>query len=136
MMSDQRLVGGKTVAEQGVGEIEDGRLTAEVDRQTLPTLVRNLVAQLMKQMHVGATKQVNGLIGIADREELARRQAWATEVVDQFHLHRVGVLQLVQEQKAITFLQAGTNLGVVPEQVAGQQQEILKIHNAVAAFAR
>ncbi len=57
--------------------------------------VRHLLAEFAEQMNVGAAEAVNRLVVIADRKELAPGQAIAAQRFDQLHLHRVGVLQLV-----------------------------------------
>ena len=48
-----------------------------------------------------AAEAVDRLLGVADGEQPAAGQPVAAEHVDHVHLHRVGVLQLVEQQEAV-----------------------------------
>src|SRR5262249_17970200 len=67
----------------------------------------------------------------AHGEELAGSQATAADVFDELHLHRVRVLQLVNEQEAITLLQPTPQLELIAQQVACQEEQVLKVDDAV-----
>ena len=86
-------------------------------------------------MHVGPAEAVNRLVGVAHGEQLAGRQPGAAQQIDQFHLHRVGVLQFVDEQEAVTLAEAGADGGVIAQQVAGRRQQVLKIDDAMRPFS-
>ena len=69
---------------------------------------------------------------VANSEELPLRQLRPAQVLDQLHLHRVGVLQFVDEQEADAPPQTLADLRVVADQVAGQDEQVLEIDNAGA----
>jgi hypothetical protein len=97
----ERLVVGKPLRAEGVDEVQDARVRAVVAGQLQPALRADRRAQLLEQGDLGSAEPVDGLLGVADREQLVVLEPDAAEQLDQLHLHRVGVLHLVQEQVAI-----------------------------------
>ena len=112
----------------GDGEHAVCRLRAE--RFTRPHVSRN----------VGAAEAIDRLLGIAHEEERARTQRecrpvvrlaglrrLAAEAPEDLGLQRVGVLEFVHEYVAEALGQCLAHLVVVPQQVAGGEDQVVEV---------
>ena len=93
---------------------------------------------------VGASEAVDGLFGVADDEEFAGRGLRGAPVVgvfgggeqqDEFGLERVGVLEFVDQQGFEAPAEVLAGAGVVADQVAGVEQEVVEGEFAGGAAA-
>ena len=94
-------------------------------------LLRAAAGQLLEQLDVGVAKAVDGLLGIADREQVLARDR-----VDQPELHTVGVLELVDHDAGKPAAVALAQVIVGGEQTRGEQLEVLEVHSRVRALGR
>ena len=59
--------------------------------------MRHAQAQLLKLLHVRAAEPVDGLLGVAHREQFSCRHAAAAKELDQIHLDGIRILELIDE---------------------------------------
>src|SRR5262249_17924039 len=115
--------------------MENTRLAAEIERQTLASLMGQAGAERLKKRHIRSSESVDRLLVIADGEELSGRHLRAGQQLDQLHLDWIGVLQFVDEQKTVALLQASAKVLPISEQITGKDEQVVKIDNAVQALA-
>jgi hypothetical protein len=92
--------------------------------------------------HVGAAETIDGLLGIAHDEELARRGHDVLPAADRrvrrrqqehdLRLQRVGVLELVDEDVREAALEIGAHLATVAHEIARSQQEVDEVERGGA----
>ena len=88
---------------------------------------------------VGVAEAVDGLLGVADDEQLARGQGQGVpglvgdigiggggQVEGDFGLEGVGVLELVNQDVGVFVLEVLAGVGVVPQEVARPDQEVVE----------
>jgi len=90
-----------------------------------------LRAPLAEHLHVGVSEAVDRLELVADVEHFCFRTA---QQVDELALEPVRVLELVDHDRAKTELLALADVGVVAQQVAGAQLEILEVERRLAGL--
>ncbi len=132
--------------EDGVDPGHGGRSRAEVLRQALepsrtPRLAFDDPLHLVVERDVGATKTVDGLLGIADDEQLAGRERHLVpglrhgltlaQKKGDLGLQGIGVLELVYEDEAKAFLQRAPRGEVAGKQVAQAAEQVREVEPAV-----
>ena len=138
---------GKMLREDAVDPAAEAPGRTEVGRQLQQTAaLLEAVADGAVGLDVGAAEAIDGLLGIAHDEEAAglRRElspvlllrVLARQVEEDLGLDRVGVLELVDEDGQEAFLEGAPDTGMVAEQVAGDQEQVLEVEPAVAAAPR
>jgi hypothetical protein len=86
---------------------------AEHDQRGLgPRRVAEAVAEAEDAAHVGPAEGVDRLVGVADGHQ---RRGGGDERLEQAHLHRVGVLVLVDVDRAVLPAQQGADVGALGE---------------------
>ncbi len=129
-MGSKRLVlRAHFVAEQGVDELDHGRLAAEVQRQRQAAGGRNLVAEAAEDVRIGPAEAIDRLLVVAHEEELAVGHAAVAQGPHQFDLQRVGVLEFIDQQQPGLRGQPLPQLraGRAGNQVAGADQQVVEI---------
>jgi len=90
-------------AVHGVEGLDQRRVGAPVDVERVHALA-SLATRAQVSGHVGATKAVDGLLGVADQQQ--RRTAACEDAPEDAVLRGVGVLELVDQRRAVLFAQA------------------------------
>ena len=100
---------------------------------------------LVEQGDVGAPETVDGLLGIADDEQLAGLETHGAPVVgggaplgqqeDDLRLQRVGVLELVDQQIVESRLKGGAHVAPPQQQVAGLAEQVGEVELAEGRLA-
>src|SRR5690606_34740570 len=80
--------------EKAIHRIDEGLIRAVISRQTKAKMGR--IPGLEIDLEVGAAERVDGLLGVADEPE--RLFALVEDGAEDRPLHRVGVLELVDER--------------------------------------
>jgi hypothetical protein len=121
------------VAEQRVVGVDQPLVAAPVDVERLAAPGAALGLEV--GVDVGAAEGVDRLLGVADEDE--RRAAVAERALHDAPLHRVGVLELVDEHDAVLPAEAlGDEVAAVGLQRAVQPREQVVVrHDAEAALA-
>ncbi len=122
------------VGEQGVVRLEQ-RLVAPPVLAQRP-LRRDLVLGLEIGLDVGATKRVDGLLGVSDEHQ--RGVATAEGGLHDLPLHGVGVLEFVDQHDVVALAQAGTCVWSayrVTERVAQTEEDIVVRHDLERSLA-
>ena len=87
-------------------------------------------AKLLGHLNVGTSKRVYRLLGVAHHKEGARGELACRvppcEQLHDFDLQRVGVLELIHEQTAKAALEMQTGFGVIPQHVAGPNEQVVE----------
>jgi hypothetical protein len=88
-------------------------------------------------LDVRPAEAIDGLLRIADDEERAGQRhellpvlllrVRAGQVEEDLRLDRVRILEFVDEDRRETFAQGASDLGVVPQQLAGGEEEVLEV---------
>ena len=135
--------------QRGEGRVDqplDRRHRAEARRQVEDpdAALGEQVLHVVVEHDVGTPEAVDRLLRIPDNEELARSRPHPPPVVlvrvvsreqqQDLRLERIRVLELVDEQVAVAPLQVGAHRGVRPQQVAGLDQQIVKVQLAESAL--
>ena len=118
------------LCDDGVGSIKDGLGGAVVLFETDGGERRKIAFQLQDVFDTRAAPAVDGLVVITDDEQLRPARA---ELLYQAVLQGVGVLKFVHQHALKTLLIVLQHLGVVGEELNGQQQQFGKIHRALLA---
>ena len=92
------------------------------------------IPTLAEDGHVGVAEAVDRLELVADEEEILRRAAG--HEVDELTLEVVRVLELVHQDRAEAHLLALPNDGVVAQQVAHAELEILEVERRLGVLRR
>ena len=133
---DTRLLD-QQVLEHAVHGVEDRRCRPEVLDQR-DQLEAKRLARLVVDPQIGAAEPVDRLLGVTDQRQRARADRAVGPPTrcelrirrGQQHrelgLQRVGVLELVDQQAPVARRGGGPRLGVVPQQVAGQDEQVVE----------
>jgi len=70
------------------------------------------------------------LIIIADHADMVRR---ADELLEQAHLEGVGVLELIDGDAGVEFAEMVTDIGVLAQDLLGEEQEVVEIDRVLGA---
>jgi hypothetical protein len=96
---ERLVVRAEVVAEQGVDEIQDRRLAAEVQRQRQPAALGGCFLEAAKDVRIGAAEAVDRLLVVPHEKQLPLHHLAAAEGFHQLDLERVGVLEFVDQQQ-------------------------------------
>jgi hypothetical protein len=123
--------------EQPVERGQQGRVAPEVGRQA-PTVVGG-PGRLEVGAHVGAAEAVDGLLRVTDEHQRPARIARVAEgPLEDVPLHRVGVLELVDQRPPVALLEdrdGRVAAGGVPQGPPQRGQQIVVAEGAVAPLA-
>ena len=124
-----RLVGGlDQLAEHAVDEAQDRgarpEVLLEVQHRPFPG---PLPGELSEQPHLGATKAIDGLLGVAHHHQ--RPGAIAGEEPGDLHLERVGVLKLVDDDVPEATVKMLPHRRAVTERVASLDEQSEKVED-------
>ena len=129
----ERLVGVELGSEQVVDGAQHLGSRAVVPRERQP--LRGRLTALAEHGHVGVAEPVDRLELVAD-EEHVRVGAVAAEQVDDVALQAVRVLELVDHDLAEAQLLRLADVGVVAQQVADEQLQVLEVEHRLALASR
>src|SRR4029078_3352914 len=100
-------------------------------------LAEKALLDRLVERHLGATESVDGLLRIADEEQLAGNDANPIGIAllrivggeerEHVRLQRVGILEFVDEQMREALLQSDANALVGAKEVAREHEQIEKI---------
>ena len=145
-----RLVGIRRrigAAKHGVDPIQHRLLRAAVFGDGQPFQLPAIL-DLLDDAQVGTAKAVDGLLVVADDEQLAGLQrqrmpvsaagadggvgvSGGGQVESDFGLQRVGVLELVNQEVGVLLLEMGAGGGRITQQVARPDQQVVKSSHTV-----
>ncbi len=129
---DDLLVAELGAGEELLGGLEQGAVAAPVDRQGLVPVGAAGRGEVRRD--VAAAEGVDGLLGVADQHH--GRHA-AERAVEHGPLHRVGVLELVDEHQLPALLHAAAGRGAgLLEGVGELDQQVVVGQHAQAALAQ
>ena len=129
-----RGAGGHRAGEEGVDERHEVRERAVVVGEThmAASAARGVFApDLVEDLDLGAAEGVDGLLGVADDEEVG---AFVGETGDHLLLDVVGVLELVDEDEAAARGDGRGGEVVVAQEVARGDEEVVEIEDAAGAL--
>ena len=142
-----RRLGRELRAEDRVHPVAEAPGRAKVRRQReQPAVLLDAAAHEAVRLDVGAPETVDGLLRVAHDEERARARRQpspvpavgvaAGQVEKDFRLDRIGVLELVDEDRQEALLEGAPDGGMVAQKIPRVEQEILEVQAAVAAAPR
>ena len=123
------VASGVAVGQHRVGRGEDLRGRAEVVGQRDDFGAGEVLGEVGQQRRVGAVPAVDRLVRVADDAQV---DAVAQPALQQAVLHRVDVLELVDEQVAEAPARRGGELRVVVQRCAGHPQQVVEVDEAAA----
>jgi hypothetical protein len=115
------------------GDQRRGRALAHVERGDAGAGGDQLLLGGQVGVDVAAAERVDGLLGIADDREAAGRRL-APDAAGDLPLHRVGVLELVDQRPRQAGGDAGGQRGVGLERAGGEPQHVVEVDLAAAAL--
>ena len=128
--NESRGVVGERLREQRIHKIDDAGRAAEILGQGVAAGGRNFGSDVLKDFRLRAPEAINRLLVIADHEEAARGELRAAQMPEDLGLHRVGVLEFIDEHEPDACARPGA------QQVAGLDQQVVEVEPAPRALGR
>ncbi len=125
----------KRRGEQGVDEIQDGRLAAKVLSERQAPGSGNARPHGIEHSRIGPAKPVDRLLRVADDEELAAVEIVTDQGFHDLRLHGIRILKLVDQKSGNRRACLASDHGRLPQQVPSPNQEIVKSEQARLRFS-
>ncbi len=116
--------------DQAVGGVENGLGGAVVFLQPDDLGIREKFFKLEDVGDLRSAPAIDRLIVIADDADMVGR---ADKLLQQAHLQGVGVLELVHGDPCIKFTKMVADVGVLPQDLLGEKQQVVEIHGVLRA---
>lgn len=118
------------VLDEGVCGVKDGLGGSVVFLEAYDFWVGEEALEFEDVSDLRAAPAVDGLIVIADDADVVGR---ADELLEEAHLEGVGVLELIDGDACIDFPEVFADVGVLAEDLLGEEEEVIEIDGVLGA---